>query len=184
MTTPPAERGALIATRAPAATKARFAALAARHCLSESALLTLLIDTVLRDNDADDDRPACDRSPTPSTNRLTLRLPAGDRHRIETRAALRRLSLSRYVVSLVRAHVREAPPLPMAELDTLKAAVNALSAVNRTLIDLRHALGRSASTDAAITACLGELLARVDAVHRAVGDVVRANLISWEAGDA
>ncbi len=65
----------------------------------------------------------------------------------------------------------------------LRSTVNALSAVNRTLIELNHALGRSSSTDGAITASLGELLTRVDAVHRAVGDLVRANLISWEAGD-
>ena len=97
---------------------------------------------------------------------------------------MRRLSLSRYVVSLVRAHVREAPPLPMAEIDSRKLAANALSAVNRTLIELHHTVGLSASNAGAVTTCLGELLTRVDAVHRAVGDVVRSNLISWEAGDA
>ena len=81
-------------------------------------------------------------------------------------------------------HVREAPPLPMAEFDTLKAAANALSAVNRTLIAFHHALGRSAANDGATTASLGELLTRVDAVHRAVGDIVSANLTSCEEGDA
>lgn len=184
MTSPSAERHALIATRATATTKARFAALAARQGLSESALLTLLVETVLRDNDADDADPITfDQAPSSLSDRVTLRLRAGDRRRIESRAALRQLSLSRYVVSLVRAHVREDPSLPSAELDTLKAAVNALSAVNRTLIEFNQALGRTDLTDRAITASLGELLTRVDAVHRAVGDLVRANLISWEAGD-
>ena len=182
------DRQSLIATRATAATKARFAALAARQGMSESALLTLLIDTVLRDNESSgtEAAEALHRFGQPSSasgDRITLRLRAGDRQGIEARAALRRMSLSRYVVSLVRAHVRKAPPMPTVELDTLKVTVNALSAVNRTLIELRCALGPSHSTGGGTTALLGDLLTRVHAVHQAVGDVVRANLISWEAGD-
>lgn len=184
MTMRPGDRHALIATRCPTATKARFAALAAGRGMSESALLTLLVDTVLRDNAAAAGHEPLARLASGPADRITLRLRAGDRRRIEARAALRRLSLSRYVVSLVRAHVREAPPLPMAELDALKAAANALSAVHRTLIELGHAIDRSSPDDAAITACLRELLARIEAVRQAVGDLVRANLISWEADDA
>ncbi|MEO8250594.1 MAG: hypothetical protein ABI589_14630, partial [Burkholderiales bacterium] len=88
----------LIATRAAPAKKAQFAALAARQRLTESALLTLLIDKVLDQNPqpaapGDPDRGTSDSDP-PATDRITLRLRPGDRERLEARADARSMKLS------------------------------------------------------------------------------------------
>ena len=175
-------RQPLVAARTSPERKAKFAALAASRGMSESALLTLLVDTVLEENRV----PAGAADPdegTPASERVSLRLRQGDRRRVNARAAARNMKPASYLVALIRAHVRHEAPLPAAELNALKLAVAQLSAVGRYL----HQLGAGAAGTAAgveFVRHLHEAMARVEDVRRYVSDVVRGNLMSWEAGDA
>ena len=172
----------LIATHVSCETKAAFAALAASRGLCESALLGLLIDTVLGNNHPEQSFDV-DRPHKSAPDRITLRLRQGDRARIEARAALRHLKPSSYLVALIRSHVRHDPPMPRAELDMLKSAVNVLSALNRTFA--AHADGATGSAQGIdIQTALQDTRTSVEDVRRAVADIVRGNLISWETEDA
>ena len=151
--------------------------------MSESALLTLLMDAVLEQNDV----PACaaaNAEADAATERVSLRLRPGDRRRVDARAAERNMKPASYVVALIRAHVRHDAPLPAAELNALKVAVGQLSAVGRNLNQLAHASHAGAALVGDLVQTLRETLARVEDVRRYVADVVRGNLMSWEAGDA
>ncbi len=89
-----------------------------------------------------------------------------------------------YLVALIRSHVRHDAPLPTAELNALKAAVGQLSAVGRNLNQLAHASHAGAALSAISCGPCMRPSARVEDVRRYVADLVRGNLMSWEAGDA
>jgi len=173
-------RSSLIATRASSAKKAAFAALAASRDMSESALLTVLIDTVLASNAAAVlDLPA---GSCTATDRITLRLRPGDRALLDARAAARRMAPSSYLVALVRAHLRREAPLPADELATLKLTVAQLSAMLR---QLRAPLVEGAPHQSSDTArALHDIAARIDDLRQQVAGVVRTHLISWESDHA
>jgi hypothetical protein len=176
-----ASRDPLIATRASPQTKARFAALAAAQGRSESALLLALIDAVLANNAASDDA-VCHGGV--ASHRISLRLRPGDRVLVDQRARARKMKSASYLVALIRAHVRSTAPLAPAERDALKATANKLSAMRSTLHAIAHMKETSANADEALRSCLAETLVLLETVRREVSDVVRTNLMSWEACDA
>ncbi|CAG0994474.1 hypothetical protein GEOBC_02558 [Geobacteraceae bacterium] len=173
-----ASRDPLIATRASSDTKARFAALAAARGMTESRLLMLLIDTVLERNSAD----ASSRSDASATERVTVRLRPGDRALLDARAAMRRMKSASYVVALIRAHVRGQAPLPKDEIDALKVTVSHLTALRRQLEETARAANAAADLD--MLRRLQETATHVEDVRRHVAEIVKTNLMSWEASDA
>lgn len=177
-----ASRDPLIATRAAFATKARFAALATSRGMTESRLLSLLIETVLEDNPPPADSTVLNDSP--ATDRITLRLRAGDRALLDARAAARGMKTSSYAVMLIRAHVRQQAPMPAAEIEALKVAVSHLAALRRQLQESLHTVGTRTAGDVDLLHCLRETAAHVDDMRRCVAEVVKSNLLSWESNDA
>jgi hypothetical protein len=159
-------RQSLIATRTPVETKRRFTALAASRGMTESRLLTLLIETVLERN-ADAGHDASLHHDAKTSERMSLRLKADDCALLAARAARRGMRTASYVAMLVRAHIRREKPLPMPEIELLKVSVAQLSSFSRQLDDSR--------TD--------ELRALVETVRREVAEIVRNNLVSWESVD-
>jgi hypothetical protein len=174
-------RQPLIAARTSHETKMKFAALAASRGMTESALLIRLVETVLELNPPVE-VPTDVKRTAPADDRVSLRLRAGDRHWLEARAAARQMKPATYLVALIRAHVRHNPMLPTSELDALKSAVAQLSAVRRCLQGVT--LHDPTVPSDQFLACLRDTVQRVDTVHRCTSDLVRSNLISWEAGDA
>lgn len=175
-----AEGTGLIAMRASSETKQRFAEFAASRGLSASALLRLLVHTVLADQAPALQAPAVSRA----SDRLTLRLRPGDRALAETRAAARRMKTSSYLVMLIRAHLRAAPTMPLAEIDALKAAVGQLGALRRELHALLAACPPAAPDASLPSAVLAALEQQVAQVRASVAEIVRLNLESWASGDA
>ena len=181
-----ANRTAVIGTRTSSEAKARFAALAARRGLTESALLALLIERVVADHSEQDDSatlsPVADEGC--AVDRLTLRLRPGDRALVDARAASRRMKTASYLSMLVRTHVRGTPVMPPQELDELRCAAGLLGSIGRQL----RAMASQSSEQSVSAADAAELLVdvgrAVESVRAAVSDVVRANLKSWEAGHA
>ena len=90
------------------------------------------------------------------------------------------------LVALIRAHVRGSAPLPTAELNTLKVAVGELSAVGRNLNQLTRAMnsGAGAAVVGDLAETLNQVTVCVEEVRRAVAELVKVNLMSWEVGDA
>ena len=185
-----APRSAVISMRVPPDVKARFAALAARHQLTESGLLAKLIDEVLRSNEpgvaasglvADASDPATDAA---SGERITLRLRHGDRMRSAERAGARGMRTGTYLALLVHNHVCASDVLPPRELDLIKAVGAQLAALGRQLrmFDMPNTLAEPMASE------LRDLLAHVrhdvESAREASAAVVRRNLMSWEAGHA
>ncbi|MDM0030391.1 hypothetical protein [Variovorax saccharolyticus] len=180
---PTSTRSAVIGTRSSSDTKARFAALAARRGLTESALLALLIDEVLGSN-SDDALPTSGRSTEAgcTTERVTLRLRPGDRALVDLRAAARRMKTASYLSMLVRSHVRAAPVMPPSELEALRCAAGLLAALLRQ-VRVTETSGQPGRTqvDSELLIDVGRA---VESVRDAVAAVVRTNLRSWETGHA
>jgi hypothetical protein len=183
-------RSSVIGIRLSSETRARFAALAARHQLSESGLLARLVEEVLRAN-----RPgACesgdrrvDREPSldgAAEDRITIRLRNGDRTLASVRAGARGMKTGSYLAMLIHNHVRGSAVLPPNELDSIKASGAQLASLGRQL----RMLGASGTFVEPGTSDLLDLLSRVraeiEAAREATAAVVRHNLISWEAGHA
>src|SRR4051794_10096481 len=100
---PSAPRSVVIGTRTSSEAKARFAALAARQGLSESAFLGLLVERVLATNSVGDAQFAASKRGDPdlASDRVTLRLRPGDRALADAKAAARRMRTASYLAMLV-----------------------------------------------------------------------------------
>ncbi|VTU42943.1 hypothetical protein [Variovorax sp. RA8] len=181
-------RSSVIGTRVSTDKRARIAALAAHHQLSESGLLAKLIDEVLQANDAPVQQAGGQRLDRMSTidgvreDRVTLRLRHGDRMLAAERACARGMKTGSYLAMLVHNHVRSSAVLPPNELDLLKATGAQLAALGRQLqrFGMPNMLADPLAYELrdAISAARRE----IEAAREATAAVVRRNLVSWETG--
>ena len=155
--------------------KVRFATLAARAGVSESALALIAIRDVLNP----DATPIGETEPTPAlgpaTDRITIRLRPGDGASIARRAAQRGMKPSAYIAALVRAHVTHSPPWPASELAALKQSVVLLAGLGRLLAQAAKTPPGIARDD------LQRTRNAVAALEQRTHDLARAALISWES---
>ena len=179
----------VIATRVPPETRARFAALAARHDLSASALLAKMVGEVLKTNGETSLDSGVQRSLRATgsgigaVDRITLRLREGDRALAAGRARVRGMKSSSYLALLIHNHVRDATVLPPNELDQIKVTNAQLAGLGRQL----RTFGMPNTQPGPATPDLGEAIAtvrrEVEAAREATAAIVRRNLISWETGE-
>ena len=183
---PSATRSVVIGTRTSSETKVRFAALAARQGLSESAFLGLLIDKVLAANPTSDAPYAAQKHGDSgfANDRLTLRLRPGDRTLADAKAAARRMKTASYLAMLVRTHVRGSPVMPLSELNQLKATTGHLAALGRQLRVFGTPNITASSGEARLRDLLVTLRSEVETVRECTAAVILQNLVSWEAGNA
>lgn len=170
--------------------KARFAALAARHGLTESGLVAKLVGEVLRGNASakvDSPRVASERvagGGARGEDRLTVRLRQGDRGRAEDLAEARGIKPATYLTLLIHNHVNATDVLPSHELDALKASTAHMAALGREL--RKFAVPNSPDADDLST--LRDLLEHVGhevaSAREASSAVVKRNLQSWEGAHA
>ena len=155
--------------------KERFATLAARAGISESALALIAIRDVLNP----DAKPIGETEATPglgpATDRITIRLRPGDGASVSRRAAQRGMKLSAYIAALVRAHVAQDPPWPENELAALKQSVVVLAGLGRLLAQAAKSPSGIARDD------LQRTRSAVAALEQHTHDLARAALISWES---
>ena len=169
----------VIGTRVPPETKARFAALAARHQLSESGLLAKMVNEVLRSNSAGSRDSNADGV---AADRVTLRLRNGDRRLAAERARAREMKTGSYLAMLIHNHVRRSAVLPPKELEQLRVTCAQLAVLGRQLrmFGMPNTLPGPGASD------LGEAIAsvrqEVEVAREATAAVVHRNLISWETG--
>jgi hypothetical protein len=170
-----------ITARPSAAEKARFAWLAERAGMSESALALMAIRTVL-DPDGKVPPTATAAAETgAATDRITIRLRPGDGAAIALRAAQRGMKASTYLAALARAHVWVNPPLAATELATLKQSIVVLAGLGQLLARMARnpALAGAGLED--LRQILGRTRAAVAALEQRTHDLARVALISWES---
>ena len=115
-----------------------------------------------------------------ATDRITIRLRPGDGAAIARRAAARGMKASRYLSTLVRAHVSGNPPLPHAELATLKSSVTVLAGLGQVFARLARS---SALTDAdreTLRNDIAHIRAVLSDLEQQTHDFAKAALIAWE----
>ncbi len=155
--------------------KERFATLAARAGISESALAMIAIRGVLNP----DAKPIEETEPTPAlgpaTDRVTIRLRPGDGASVERRAAQRGMKPSAYIAALVRAHITHSPPWPANELAALKQSVAVLAGLGRCLVKAARSGSGIPRDD------LQSIRVVVAALEQRTHDLAKAALISWES---
>ena len=181
-------RSSVIGTRVSPDTRARFAALAARHELSESGLLAKLVDEVMTSNSpvaSESNEEQIARGSTVegvAENRITLRLRNGDRTLAAQRAGARGMKTGSYLALLIHNHVRGSAVLPPNELDLIKATGAQLAALGRQLrmLGTPNALTESAASE--LRDAIALVRREIEAAREATTAVVRRNLISWENG--
>jgi len=178
----------VIGTRVSSDTKARFAALAARHHLSASTLLSKMVDEVLKTNGETSAGSGEQRSARESKNgvghadRITLRLRNGDRALATQRAHSRGMKTGTYLALLIHNHVRDAAVLPPNEVDQIKATVAHLAALGRQLRTFGMPNTQPAPVGPDLSEAIASVRREVDVAREATAAIVRRNLISWETG--
>jgi hypothetical protein len=158
--------------------KKLFAALAASHGISESALALIAIRGLLSSN-----RPVATAAPVvpeAAPDRITIRLRPGGGNAIADRAAKRGIKSSKYLAALVRAHVGLNPPLTNDELLALKKAVAVLARLGLLLARLSRSVADSSPVPNELLHFLTQIRSVVAEVEHRVHDLARAALISWE----
>ncbi|QGW84981.1 hypothetical protein GOQ09_11810 [Variovorax paradoxus] len=176
----------MIGTRVSPDTKARFAALAARHHLSASNLLAKMVEEVLKTNGESSPGSAGQRSPKALesgagvTDRITLRLRQGDRALAARRARARGMKTGSYLALLIHNHVRAAAVLPPNELDQIKVINAQLAALGRQLRMFGVPNTWLAPTASDLSEAIASVRRDVEAAREATAAVVRRDLISWE----
>jgi hypothetical protein len=163
-------------------TKRRFAAVAARESVSESALLKRMVALMIESTTAHGTLSPPDRSPRDS--RVTVRLRPDDQQLLKERAAARGLPAATYVSVLVRAHLRSLAPLPKEELLALRRTVSDLSSIGRNLNQIARASNQGGKASAPHQEDLRTILRLCVGLRDHVKDLLKSNLRSWEVGYA
>ena len=162
--------------------KAGFAALAASRGLSESKLLGLLIDSVLERNPVHEAGEERQRE-AEEGDRITLRLRPGDGHCLRLRARQRGMKYTTYAATLIRAHVRASPPMPLKELAQLERSMAEFSAIGRRLNQIAGAAREGQGVDPGLRVELAAVLKVVEELRQSLREVVKVNRMSWESAD-
>jgi Bacterial mobilisation protein (MobC) len=173
-----------IQCRVSAAMKEALRAAAERQQLSESALVKRLIELMLYAA-AQPDVTAVNSNDRPTRlARLYVRLSSGDWSLLRERAAGRCVAPATYVSNLIRAHVRAVSPLLKEELDALRRSVGALRAIGNNLNQIARVGHQSGHATGPNREDLRAMLKICEGLRDHVHGLMRANVLSWQSGDA
>jgi hypothetical protein len=172
-----------IKTRVSPQTKRCVQTAAQQQLITESIWLRRLVDAALRSTPVSD-VSLVRRSPTRShATRLCVRLRADDQRLLKERAAARSMAPATYVSVLVRAHLHDLAPLPKEELLALKRSVAELGAIGRNL----NQIARATNAGGRVAPGRDDLRAMLkvcEGLRDHVKGLIKANVSSWETGDA
>lgn len=163
-------------------TKQRFASLARREGLSESALLRRTIVLMLQSTRVDEGIALDSPKRIPRGSRLTIRLSPDDKLLLRERAATRAMAGATYVSVLVRSHLRRLAPLPKEELLALKRSVAELGAIGRNLNQLARAANQTSKAAGLRIEDLRAILRVCEGLRDHVKGLLKRNVESWDIG--
>jgi hypothetical protein len=173
----------IIGARVRPEVKARFRALAEHEQVSESALLTRVIEAMLlRPTDAAAVVSTSQRRPL--SRRFSVRVTPDDLVLLDARARARGMRAATYASVLLRAHLRSLAPLPKDELLALKQSVSELGAIGRNLNQLARAANQGSRVAGPTREDLRALIKVCEGLRDHVRALIRANITSWEQGHA
>jgi hypothetical protein len=175
-------RAPSITARPSADEKARFAWLAERAGMSESALALMAIRSMMNpDGKALPATAATAPTRVRATDRITVRLRPGDGAAIAHRAARRGVKASTYLAALARAHVAANPPLAAPELAALKQSIVVLAGLGRLLAQTVRGPAPTGREFELLWQQLTRTQTAVAGLEQRTHDLARAALISWES---
>jgi hypothetical protein len=170
--------------RVSAATKAALRAAAERQNLSESALVKRLIEMMLHAA-APPDVTALPPSSRPTrATRLYVRLSSGDWALLKERAAARSVPSATYASNLIRAHVRGVSPLLKDELQALRRVMAMLGTLGNNLHQMARMSHQSGQATGPARNDLFGVIKVCEVLRDHVHGLIRANVLSWQSGDA
>lgn len=176
-------------TRVSPETKEHVQAAASAQLVTESVWLKRLVIAELREDSGSSSaqrvlpRRAGNLASDGRGARLYIRLRPEDRMLLHARATARSMRGATYVSVLVRAHLRDLPPLPKDELGALKRSVAELGVIGRNL----NQIARAANQGGRVGPMRDDLRAFLkvcEALRDNVKGLIKVNVNSWEAGHA
>jgi hypothetical protein len=165
-------------------TKQRFGAMALQLGLSESALLKRMVDLAIQSTHVADTAPLTSEQKVSRESRLYVRLRPEDHLLLRERATGRGMAAATYTSMLLRAHLRALAPLPHQELAELQRAVSALGQLGRNINQIARVAVQTGNASGPSVADLRAILRACEALRDHVKGLIRANVASWETGNA
>jgi hypothetical protein len=162
--------------------KARFAELAKRHGLSESAMLRRVVESTLLAALGPSMSLPEPVEPVAASGRISVRLRDGDLVLLRERARGRQMPTSTYVSLLVRSHLRAVTPLPTAEFEALRRSVLEVAAIGRNLNQIARAVNEGQWPHGPNRNDLVAMIRALTVLKNNFKAALNANLSSWDAG--
>jgi hypothetical protein len=170
----------ILKTRVTPELKLRVQSLAEREQITESIWLRCAVDAKLLLSDASPSDAAVLNDPAPRDARISVRLRPDDLGRLGDRAAARGMVTATYVAILVRAHLKNAGPLPTTEVQALKHAIYELAQVRQNLNQIVQAINRVERTSLPGRNEVLTMLKICEALRDYMRAMLTANLKSWQ----
>jgi Bacterial mobilisation protein (MobC) len=175
---------AFIHCRVSATTKEALGAAAQRQQLSESALLKRMIELMLYTAVPPDVTTSRSSDRPTRLTRLYVRLSSGDWALLRERAAVRCVAPATYASNLIRSHVRSVAPLLQEEKQALRRSIAALGAIGNNLNQIARLSHQSGHANGPSREDLRAMLKVCEGLRDHVHGLMRANVMSWQSGDA
>lgn len=172
-----------IKTRVSPQTKRSVQTAAQQQLITESIWLRRLVDAALRATPVTEVSPIRHSPVRTHGARLYVRLRADDQRLLKERAAARSMAPATYASVLVRAHLHDLAPLPKDELLALKRSVAELGAIGRNL----NQMAKAANAGGRVAPGRDDLRVMLkvsEGLRDHVKALIKANVSSWETGDA
>jgi hypothetical protein len=161
--------------------KERFKLFAQHVGLSESTLALNAIRALLeRDEQWLRRQAPLNLEHVAATDRITIRLRPRDGLAVIRRATERGLKPATYLSALVRAHITANPPLPSAEVNTLKMSIGVLADLGTLLADTSRRGIPTGPQGEVYREAIRRTRVEIAALEQHITDLTKAALIAWE----
>lgn len=171
-----------IQTRVAPETKQAFLAAAKAHGTSESQFLRLIIERLLKVEQAPPKPFSSER--TEKRVRIAIGLTESEAVEVNSRAASMGIARTEWIVKLILSHLSSHPQFSPADVDALLESNRQLAAIGRNLNQIAKTLNLDPNASYQVTVeSIGALAADIKAHRKVVSSLLDANLDRWGVGD-
>lgn len=115
---------------------------------------------------------------------MLVRLRNDDKVLLDARAAARGMRPATYASILIRSHLRQLTPLPKDELLSLKRSIGELASIGRNINQIARAVNEGGRAPGSVREEFRAMLKICEALRDNTKALLKANVTSWETGDA